>query len=435
MPANNVKKVPLLILGAGMAGLGAAIEAQRSGLESLVLEADNGPGGLCRNVTVSGCDFDFGPKILLLNDSDNSQDLLSFLDNNYEKYAVEESVYLSQYGFLGFPLQRHLIDLPINERNKIILEIEEASQHPHPTKSYKDWLLNGYGRYLCEKVLFPYEEKKWQTSLDELDYKWALDRPVKVDIKEVKEGATKRLASNRSYYYPKRGNISVLSNSMARSAGNILFDHRVASIDLEHKRVLANGHTFEYEQLISTLPLDYVISVTKQMDQNIITEANDLLKRLAIRVFNVVFPGNYDLKGTAIYFAEKKYLFRRVSILQNLCPALARPGVTPISFEISINPKQSLADQDAQFHTILSQLKDIPQFAQLGEPIDYNMLEIDFAYPMQTNGLRQFVSTTHEYYQRYSVYHCGRGGMFDYCNSDVAFLQGKQAIHRLVPQV
>jgi monoamine oxidase len=56
MPATH-KKVSCLILGAGMAGLGAGIEAQRQGIDSLILEADARIGGLCKNTTVHGCDF------------------------------------------------------------------------------------------------------------------------------------------------------------------------------------------------------------------------------------------------------------------------------------------------------------------------------------------------------------------------------------------
>ncbi len=82
------------------------------------------------------------------------------MGDNYEQLLVVERVYLSKYGLLGFPLQRHLIDLPAAERATILKDIEHARAHPREVKNYKDWLINGYGHYLCEKVLIPYEEKK-----------------------------------------------------------------------------------------------------------------------------------------------------------------------------------------------------------------------------------------------------------------------------------
>ena len=69
------REVEVLILGGGMAGLGAGVEAHRSGRDSLILEAEAEPGGLCRGITVAGCRFDrYGPKVLV--ERDSSTDLV-----------------------------------------------------------------------------------------------------------------------------------------------------------------------------------------------------------------------------------------------------------------------------------------------------------------------------------------------------------------------
>lgn len=429
--SDTRKKIPLLILGAGMAGLGAGIEARRRGINSLILEADTRVGGLCKNATIRGCDFDFGPKILILDDSANSKDMLSFLGDNYEKYPMQESVYLNKFGLLGFPLQRNLIDLPKNERKIILSEIDSIKDAQHVIKSYRDWLTSNYGKYLSENILIPYEEKKWQTSLDNLDYEWALSRPVRVAFDEIKQGAYKKLPPSKYYYYPKVGNISVVSQNMAKAAGQILLDSSVDFIDLTHKYVEANGKRFYYDKLVSTMPLDYELSITQCIDPSF-NPKSEILKRLAIRVFNLVFKGNFDLNGTAIYFPEKEYIFRRISILQNLCPALGRDGLTPISVEVSLDlTDEKLSQQDME-DAVVRQLHTIPQFAQLGSPISSQILEVDFAYPLQTKGLRSFVKDIHEVYRRYDVYHCGRGGNFDYCNSDLAYKQGKDIVASIV---
>jgi hypothetical protein len=172
--------------------------------------------------------------------------------------------------------------------------------------------------------------------------------------------------------------------------------------------------------------------MTTGIDPGLRKEVQATLRRLGIRIFNMVFDGNYELAGTAIYFAEKNFSFRRICVLQNLCPALSRKDLTPISIEISLAPNIAAPDPEEQFKTILKQLAQIPQFAQLGLPIDYEVLEIDFAYPMQTNGLRDLVRRVHEQYAKYGVLHCGRGGNFDYCNSDMAYLQGKKVVREIV---
>lgn len=421
------KPIPLLILGAGMAGLGAGIEAQRKGIDSLILEADARIGGLCKNTTVHGCDFDFGPKILILDDSANSKDILSFLGDNYEKYPMQESVYLDKFGLLGFPLQRNLIDLPEAERTTILSEIESIGTTQRVVNNYRDWLISNYGTYLSENILIPYEEKKWQTSTDKLDYEWALSRPVKVMFDEIQKGARSKLPPNKHYYYPKVGNISTISESMAKSAGPLRVSSGADVIDVANKFVESNGERFYYDKLISTVPLDYALNITKGISLES-TAKPDTLQRLAIRVFNLVFKGSFELNGTAIYFPEKQYLFRRVSILQNLCPALARDGLTPISVEVSLDLADEKLSQGEMAEKVIEQLQSIPQFTQLGAPISHETLEIDFAYPLQTKGLRNFVREAHDVYRQYDVYHCGRGGNFDYCNSDLAYKQGKDLV-------
>jgi len=313
-----------LILGAGVAGLGAGVTLKKENRDSLILEKDPAVGGLNRNSTLHGCDFGFGPKILLLDNSENSKDILSFLGDNYEKYPVVERTYLSEYGLLGFPLQRFLIDLPETEKTKIISDLNRAQDSPRKLKSFKDWLINGFGEYFCNLALFPYEEKKWQIDLSKMDYTWALDRPIKVNYEEIIEGSKVRLAPNKYYYYPRTGNISVLPDAMSKAAGSISTETKVLGINLKDKSIKTNQGIFYFDHLISSLPLDYIVQITNDLPQEIRKESKEKLKRLSILVYNLVFDGRHELDGTAIYFPEKKFVFRRVSILQNLCPALGK---------------------------------------------------------------------------------------------------------------
>jgi len=424
-----------LILGAGVAGLGAGILLNKEKKDSLILEKDSVPGGLNRNSTIHGCDFDFGPKILLLDESENSKEILSFLGDNYEKYPVMEGTYLSKYGLLGFPLQRYLIDLPQTEQAKIIKDLNKAKNKPRKVKSFKDWLINGFGEYFCNLVLFPYEEKKWQVDLSEMDYKWALDRPIKVNHDEIIEGSKHRLPPNKFYYYPKTGNISALTSAMSKSAGPILLDTEVLGIDLGKKFVETNRGKFHFEHLISSLPLDYMIHKTFDLPGNIKSMTAGKLKRLSILVYNLVFDGRHELDGTAIYFPEKKYIFRRVSVLQNLCPALGRDSLTPISIELSIKHKDiSPSESKDILERILSDFSDINGLKEIGKPIDWEMLKVDFAYPLQLNGLQKTVKEIQAYYEKFGVYHCGRGGNFDYCNSDQAYKQGKEIAQKILQE-
>jgi protoporphyrinogen oxidase len=255
---------------------------------------------------------------------------------------------------------------------------------------------------------------------------------VHVNLAEVIEGAEKRLSPARTYFYPSQGNISVLSEAMAKSAGPIVFDSPVTNIDLHNKRVTSGQQQIGFDHLISTLPLNYAASMTGSLPNSLLEASKQKLSGLRIKVLNLVFEGNHELEGTATYFPEKQFIFRRVSVLQNLCPALRREGLTPLSVEVSVGAASTVGSDKDLLGRVLKDLQLVPQFAQLGTPKAHQVLSVDFAYPLQVKGLRHLVDELHDYYRKFDVYHCGRGGNFDYCNADRAYLQGKQAVQGIL---
>lgn len=418
----------VVIIGAGFSGLGAGIQAQRYGLSSLILEAESSPGGLCRNTTVGGCDFDLGPKIVLIDDPIEGADLLSYFRNSYDRLPMLEQVYIKEYGFTGFPVQRHLHDLPDTLREDVMKEIDSLSRGTQP-RNYEEWLRGLYGDALSESILIPYEEKKWQMSLREMDYHWALDRPVKVNYNELIEGARRHLEPNRFYYYPAEGNISTLSQELANDAGPIKFESKVIDIDLKEKYVVAKGERYYFCNLVSTMPFDEELEI---LHKNGFGSVNEFARTdnswLGIKVLNMVFEGELDTDMTAIYFPDKDIIFRRVTLVGNLCPALKRKGITPVSVEISMSSSLLHTSDTFLVATSLGDLKSVPGFENLGKLIDYESISINNAYPLQRNGIHEHVKGLQKKLEEYGLYHCGRNATFNYCNSDKAFMQGKEAV-------
>ena len=55
-----------VVVGAGLAGLSAAIHLAAAGREVVVVEAEAVPGGRCGTVSVGGYRFDTGPSVLTM---------------------------------------------------------------------------------------------------------------------------------------------------------------------------------------------------------------------------------------------------------------------------------------------------------------------------------------------------------------------------------
>lgn len=424
--SDNVDK-KVIILGAGLAGLGAGIQAQKLGLSSLILEKEDYVGGLFSNHSIMGCDFDYGPKILI--DTPHAREIVEYLGKNCERYDHDERVYLSEYGLLGFPLQRNLYQLPEVEREKILHSFL-SNNHGDAKKvinNFEEWLRFNYGDYFSESILIPYEKKKWLVDLSEMDYQWAERRHLKIDREELIESSRGKLPQYRWYFYPKTGNVTEVIKALLPHAGPIKTNRSVSNIDLEKKIVTAGGIEYAYDILINTMPMDYLSTIATPFPEALKLKGDLGLKRLSILIFNLVFEGNFDLDGTAIYFCEEEFIFRRVTILENLCPALSREGLTPITAEVSVKDIDQV-DKEEILKKVLFDLKKMKQFRDMGDPVATGILDVNFAYPLQTSALLTIVDEMQSYLRDYDVFNAGRGGTFNYCDGDLAYSQGKAAI-------
>lgn len=426
------RKFDFVIIGAGLSGLGAGITLSKHLPEKdiAVFEKNSTPGGLFGSFRLKNCCFDFGPKILLLNKSKYKNELLSYLKNNYEKYPVRESTYLSGFGLLGFPLQRFLVDLPQSEQNKIINNLNFNQTENKKINNYQDWLINNFGEYFCKKILFPYELKKWQTKLNKLDYKWALKRPIKVNKKELLTGAKKRLPTNKYYYYPKKGSMSLLTKNMAKDVRQIFYNSKVTEINCMEKFVVINNHKkIRFDYLINTMPINELAVNTVKLSPEVKNSAAAKLKWLDVKVFNFAFEKKRELPGTAVYFPEEKFIFRRLSILQNLCPGLQGNKYSLISAEVSINDNNSKIITENE---ILKNIKKVPQYKGLGKPLFSKSIIIKNAYPVPLKNSFRVVDKIKGILGRKQIYSCGRGGNFKYCNGDEAYAQGVELAQKLI---
>ena len=57
---------PVVVIGAGLAGLAAAIHLAAAGRDVTVVEASDGPGGCCGTASVGPYRFDTGPSVLTM---------------------------------------------------------------------------------------------------------------------------------------------------------------------------------------------------------------------------------------------------------------------------------------------------------------------------------------------------------------------------------
>lgn len=259
-----MRKVENLILGAGIAGLGAAYRLHELGRDTLVVEKDLDYGGLCGSFEIQGFRFDRFVHLTFAKDEQVNKIFYSSCGDLIKHTPNPHNIYHRQW--IKHPAQNNLFPLSRDEKEVIIRDFRERpvvdeSYSPH---DYEEWLRLQFGNYFAEHFPMVYTKKYWMKEAKELRTEWVGKRIYQPSLEEVIIGS-QTADTPVTYYakemrYPQKGGYKALLKSMADVA-NIEYGMCVNEIFPEEKKVrFANGREIEYEQLYSSIPLPIVVS-------------------------------------------------------------------------------------------------------------------------------------------------------------------------------
>ena len=267
-----VNKTENLILGAGIAGLGASYALSQRGKDSVVLEKDNAYGGLCSCFEIDGFRFD---RFIHLSFSTIEQvnDIFSKVEGGIYRHIPNPSnIYKGKW--IKHPAQNNLYVLDEDEKNAII---EDFKRRPDAStakvNNYEDWLRLQFGNYFAEHFPMVYTRKYWMKEASELRTEWAGKRIYQPSLDEVIAGS-KAEDERITYYakemrYPKTGGYKHFLSAMADNA-DIRYLAEVKHINTRECLVeTVDGKTYSYERLISSIPLPELIPMLDNVPDEI----------------------------------------------------------------------------------------------------------------------------------------------------------------------
>ena len=150
-----------VIVGAGPAGLSAAYELTREGLQPLVLEQADKVGGIARTEVHEGYRFDIGGHRFFTRDKGVQHLWQEMLGPDF--LTVPRLSRISYDGrLLHYPLEfsNALSNLGVVESTRIVFSYLKARFWPHREENtFEQWVTNRLGRRLYESFFRPYTEK------------------------------------------------------------------------------------------------------------------------------------------------------------------------------------------------------------------------------------------------------------------------------------
>jgi protoporphyrinogen oxidase len=425
----------ILVLGGGVTGLAAAMALEAEGKECLVLEREAEPGGWCRSFSAGGYTFDLSGHFLHLSDPAASRFILDVPGVPWRKVDRDARVWL-RGRLTPYPFQVHLKGHDPAFVARCLAgfareRIRAAVSGERPPEHLAAWLLQRFGKAMCEAFFFPYNRKMWRTPLSKLGYEWtgwSVPIPRFDDLLEGASGGIRRgMGYNSTFFYPERGGIGALARSMGRRLGKRLRTGvEVARVDLRAKVVhTSGGEALPYRAAISTIPLPRLASFSEGLSTSARRVAGALswVKVLAINL-GIRDPGRAP--GHWVYVPEREYPFFRIGFLSNVARSSAPGGRVSMFVEKSF-PANARVDVAREVGAALRGLKRMGVLRKGSRIEELHPVMLDPAYVLFDGARGKAVPLLAREFGRHRVFLAGRYGAWDYFGMEKSMADGLRA--------
>jgi protoporphyrinogen oxidase len=420
-----------LVLGAGLAGLGAGIALNNAGCNFEILEASSSPGGLAKTDNVQGFYFDRAGHFLHCKSAHLEQFFFG-LGIDLEKIPRRAAVVLDGK-LIPFPLQYNLWALEESVRRQIQSELQKSQQFSDVSRnSLKDFFLSCWGETLTELFLRPYNEKLWGRDLAKLPGDCLGSYLPQIDMQLVKDGFSRPVTDagyNAFFYYPSSGRIGELGEALADPLkGNIRYQWPVCEINTSSRTCIGPaGQKIYFDQLISTIPIPKFLKLA-----NISWPFDEYMAVTQLINLRVGFRGKMNCDYHWIYVSESQIPFFRVGFPHNVNPKTCPNGCASLSIEYSLAaPRDHLEPTNLAYQS-LDYLTDL-DLIRVQECLTIHEILISPAYIINRAPSCQEIQELITYLASIEILVAGRFGAWDYLSMEESFDSGLKIANEIIP--
>lgn len=436
---------PVVVIGAGPAGLTAASELHKAGYSNVVvLESTDMVGGISRTVNHRGNRIDIGghrffsksdwvmnwwASVLPLEaGASNEGRSLQYQGKTRESWpgagaASEDAddvmlvrnrlsrIYFNKR-FFDYPLKLNLDTLrKLGLYKTVIFGFSYVAARLRPVRpetSLQDFLVNRFGDKLYRQFFKEYTEKVWGVPCREISAEWGAQRIKSLSIVSalwhalkgalgLNSGGSAQTSLIESFVYPKFGPgqmWEVVARNFVAAGGQVVHDRTVAAVELQGERVSAvvaldgagNEHRYPCAQVISTMPIkDLVRAMPASWSPAARAVADGLEYRDFITV-GLLYPDAalaQPLADNWIYIQEPGVQVGRVQVFNNWSPHMVKtPGTVWMGLEFFCKETDALWKMsDAELKTLAQSEMHQIGLVSASDAIDAVVIRVPKAYP------------------------------------------------------
>ena len=440
------------VIGAGPAGMTAALQLSRGGVDVDVYEAGTSVGGMSRSLDLWGQRVDLGPHRFFSTDERVNQ---LWLDVVGQDHAMVHRLTRIYYGgrFYRYPLRPLNAFWNMGPAEAVLCLASFVKERVRPSystddnTSFESWVVGRFGRRLFERFFRSYSEKLWDIPCGELSADFAAQRIRKLSLLEAARSAfspergRKHKTLVDCFSYPLGGTGSVYERmvDLVRGyGGRVHLDSRVQRILHTATEVegveLPTGDVETYDHIVSTMPLTNLIRGLSDAPQEVQAAADALQFRNTILVY-VHVDSDSLFSDQWLYIHEPGLNMGRVTNFRNWVPELygdARTTVLAVEYwcndsdAVWTGGDEPLIEQATRELRSSGLLRDEPV-------LDGHVVRIKRCYPVYRHGYSDHVERIADYLRDFQgLTPIGRYGTFKYNNQDHSILMGILAAENLL---
>jgi protoporphyrinogen oxidase len=335
---KDVMTRKIMIIGAGPAGLSAALKLAQSGMDVTLFEADaSAVGGLSKTIEHHGFRLDIGGHRFYTKEDEVRLFWQEIMGSDMLKRNRLSRIYFNGK-YLNYPLKLQEVLCKISLFQSVLIFFSYLKQICLPKKNigtFEDWVINRFGKRLFNIFFKRYTEKVWGRNCHHISADWASQRINNLSIKSLmlsllpfyKPKTIKTLIEE--FEYPRLGPGMLwdrVRDHFVSLDGVIHFGHRLERACYKnnqwHLRFSGIDEVFCADELITSVPLaPFLVSLNDLVPQ----EIHQTLKKFEYRAFltvAVMFELDESFDDNWIYIHDERVKVARIQNYKNWSPEM-----------------------------------------------------------------------------------------------------------------
>ena len=437
---------PVVIIGAGPAGLTAAYELTKAHDPVIVVEADTVVGGISRTVEREGWRFDIGGHRFFtkVREVEDLWHEILPAEDFLMRPRMSRIFYEGKYYDYPLRAMNALRNLGLIEASLCMLSYLSARVRPPADQTnYEGWLVARFGWRLYRTFFKTYTEKVWGMSVSDMPADWAAQRVKNLDLgKAIKNALVPRKNQKditsliEEFQYPKYGPGMMWERCrdlVELGGGVVRLDTPVTKIHHDGGRatgvsVRTGGSGGPEERLpashvISSMPMAQLVHAFDPPPPADVVAAGDDLRYRDFLTVALVVPKECGFPDNWIYVHSPEVRVGRIQNFGQWSPYLVNEGRTCLGLEYFVFEGDDLwSSADEDLIALGTRELEILGLAQGNDVIKGYVVRMPKAYPTYDETYRENVETIRKWIETTvpNVHPVGRNGMHKYNNQDHA---------------